>query len=151
MKINLNFADIPESTFGPLPVGQMSMRVTAVTYLPARNKNGKDMSPGLNVELKPNVSPNSPIVDKKVFTHISFSPKALWKAQEFFEAVYQRPFDTDNIELDVDDLLGKVLICELSQASNSYVNKSGIQVNGLKNEITKFDVDSRSPVGPGLQ
>jgi hypothetical protein len=152
--ISLNFSDIPASGgYVQVPEGPQRLKVIKCEYRPSRlSKDGsRTVDPGINMEFVLDVPPNTPLYDKRVYGYVGFGAKTMWKAKEFFEALYQRPFDTDNVQLDTDDIVGRTLVGVIQHESNEYMNKAGIMVEGVNNRIVKFEPDTDAPVGPAIQ
>jgi hypothetical protein len=152
--INLNFGDIPEGGgYVQIPEGPLALKIIKCEYRPSRlSKDGsRTVDPGINMEFVPNVAPNTPLYDKRVYGYVGFGAKSMWKAKEFFEALYQRPFDENNVQLDTDDIVGRTVVGVIKHEANEYMNKVGVMVEGVNNRIDKFQPDTSAPVGPGIQ
>lgn len=152
-QINLNFAGVEANSFGPLSEGLHSLKIVECVFLGARGgENGsKVKDPGIKLVFAPNVAPNDPLFTKKVYSYVGFGEKSMWRAKEFFEAVYQRPFTMDGFALDTDDLIGRIVMCDIEHVDTEYTNKGGKLVQAKNANITSYLPDTNEPVGVGIQ
>lgn len=121
MLLDLNFADIPEDTSGPLPIGPMVMKITEANFQPAKSS---DKSPSIKLKLMPHVAPGSALETKWINHWISLSPKDYPRQQmkTFFEAVFQQPLNTA-LQIELADLVGRTVIAELDTEDTNWQKK----------------------------
>lgn len=141
MDINLNFADIPEGGgFAPLDDGPTRLLIKEATYEAGEK-------PFIQLMLAPNVPPSSPIADKQIRSRVYLTAKSLWKAKEFFEAVYQRPFDSA-VSINVESLAGMPVIGVLKADEASYTSKKdGTKKTGIFSNVEKWEPDVAATSG----
>lgn len=127
MGLNLSFGDV--QGFEPIPGGMYTLKIADC---PVRENKAKD---GEMIVFEFDVQ-DEEYEGRKVWLNVSLKPQARWKLQEVLEAITQKEWREDDMDLDLEDLLGELVTGEI------FIDEYNGRLNNKVNRLYPYEGNS---------
>lgn len=124
MGLNLNFGDV--KGFEPVPGG---MYVLKVADCPVRENKAKD---GEMIVFEFDFV-DEDYAGRKVWLNASLKQAAAWKLQEILEAITQKEWKENDMNLDLEDLIGELVMGEI------FIDEYNGRLNNKVNRLYPYE------------